>query len=759
MILSVWQRTIVNEVGDVQAAASVEVRDEVSGALAALFSDRAGATGTPNPAIADVNGFVRFYLAGGAYRIVVTKGGFTQTWRHVAIGTAAELDIADLQNVGDRRYTFDATVGAEASPQSDPAEGTLQLNDASVATSTALHLALVDRDGNNHEGFLNSIDDSSSTIKGQILLRRFIDGAILAFDINGAIVIENSPPMHAVIPVVYRSGDVFDDDDDITITITRTGDKGETGATGATGSTGATGATGATGSQGNPGVDGIFSGEEVVLTAPTVLDQSHNGKNVVINSASDIPIGLASPVDSPSGIEAAWMVMVRNIGAGVAEIAGDESPPTQINGANSLSLAQNEGAIIWCNGSVFRANVFQLGSGAGAVRYDTDQTATIDGAEAAQARKNILAARYAALAAKNLLKNGGVKVSQELGLTGATLVNNTRKKTADLWWTHYNHGAATAVVTSGQIAAASFVSALPGFTHGHRIKATIAISSIANGDFACHITASEGYDVAELGWGTSDALPIAVAAQWYVTGGGVGFIRVRNAANNRAYHREVTLTAGNNFITEVIPGDTTGTWEKTTSAGIIIEFFPAGKAASPASPDAWGATPATQTTNSVNLLDTNNDESVVTGAFVVAGEELPTATELPLCMLPFPDALDKCRRYWESSYAYGVAPATVTFAGIEVRIMGTNSIVNNQNYGTKGYKTKRLAPTMAIYGANGGGPAVASHGNTGADFAANSGTPTSVTTESFSVANTTGGTLTTGDLAMMFHWVAPSDML
>ena len=82
MVLGVFQRTIVDDTGDTLGGASVEVRSEATGALAVLFSDRAGTSGADNPFTAGPDGFAQFYLAQGSYRVVATSGGFSRTWRH-----------------------------------------------------------------------------------------------------------------------------------------------------------------------------------------------------------------------------------------------------------------------------------------------------------------------------------------------------------------------------------------------------------------------------------------------------------------------------------------------------------------------------------------------------------------------------------------------------------------------------------------------------------------------------------------------------
>jgi hypothetical protein len=92
MPLAAWQSTIVDESGNVQEMASVEVKLESSGALAALFSDRDGEDEIDNPVTAGSDGFVRFYAAGSAYRITATLGAFSRVWRHVSVGLLGEND-------------------------------------------------------------------------------------------------------------------------------------------------------------------------------------------------------------------------------------------------------------------------------------------------------------------------------------------------------------------------------------------------------------------------------------------------------------------------------------------------------------------------------------------------------------------------------------------------------------------------------------------------------------------------------------------
>jgi len=79
----------------VAATADVEVRRESDGALASIFSDRAGSSAISQPGFqADSEGRFIFFAAGIAdgYQVKVTKGAETHTARYQATGTARELD-------------------------------------------------------------------------------------------------------------------------------------------------------------------------------------------------------------------------------------------------------------------------------------------------------------------------------------------------------------------------------------------------------------------------------------------------------------------------------------------------------------------------------------------------------------------------------------------------------------------------------------------------------------------------------------------
>ena len=335
------------------------------------------------------------------------------------------------------------------------------------------------------------------------------------------------------------------------------------------------------------------------------------------------------------------------IGTGTYTSAGTTLTRTVTESTNS-DLAIN------LSGS---ATVFITARAEDILSFFEDQTFTA--AEKAQGRANLGAADYQALAFNNVVVNPKIDVSQELGTTGATLSNGSATHIADNWQAAYNHGAATAVLTSAQLAAASFGAALPGFSFGHQIKATTAITAPANGDYAVHRQHIEGYRIATWGFGAAGALDIVVAFQLYSTVSGVALVRLSNSSAGRLYYHEITVAAGWNFYAFTVAGDTSGTWLTTTGIGLRFDVFVCGKETTPGTSfDTWGATVKIQTTNSTNLLGTNNNLTVLTGVYIAPGTQLPVAADLPKLMRPHSTELTLCQRWLEyGSYNIGAQAA------------------------------------------------------------------------------------------------------
>ncbi len=124
-------------------------------------------------------------------------------------------------------YTFSTTT-----TDSDPGNGTLRLNQATQNTSTVIRADLLDSGSTDWTTVLDTFDDSTSVVKGQLRLFKASDTTKwLEFNVSSIA----SPSGYKNITVVLTGSSAaspFANADAIILTFTRTGDAGSTGATG-----------------------------------------------------------------------------------------------------------------------------------------------------------------------------------------------------------------------------------------------------------------------------------------------------------------------------------------------------------------------------------------------------------------------------------------------------------------------------------------------------------------------------------------------
>jgi hypothetical protein len=141
MTLAAHQFTVTDEEGNVVPGAHIEVRSEIPGQpLAALYSDRAGASGLSNPTDTDSSGFIRFFVVGGAYQIWAYTGPSgaptfeAPLQRYVAIGLNAEADSFS--------YRTQRTVTAAGGVTVDADDADIIIINKTVGAATAVTLPL-----------------------------------------------------------------------------------------------------------------------------------------------------------------------------------------------------------------------------------------------------------------------------------------------------------------------------------------------------------------------------------------------------------------------------------------------------------------------------------------------------------------------------------------------------------------------------------------------------------------------------------------
>jgi hypothetical protein len=149
----------------------------------------------------------------------------------------------------------------------------------------------------------------------------------------------------------------------------------------------------------------------------------------------------------------------------------------------------------------------------------------------------------------------------------------------------------------------------------------------------------EGYNTADLAWGTADAKTITLSfwVRSSLTGTFSGSLV--NGAGNRAYPFTYTISSANTWEKETItiPGDTSGTWYTDNTAGVNVKFDFGSGSNFLGTANAWTGSEKMGVTGSVSVVGTNGATWYVTGVqFEVGSTATPFerrmyGTELVLC--------------------------------------------------------------------------------------------------------------------------------
>jgi hypothetical protein len=266
----------------------------------------------------------------------------------------------------------------------------------------------------------------------------------------------------------------------------------------------------------------------------------------------------------------------------------------------------------------------------------------------------------------------------------------------------------------------------------------------------------EGFNSADLAWGTASALPITISFWVRSSLTGTFGLGLGNSGFSRAYPATYTISAANTweYKTVTIAGDTTGTWLTNNGIGIQVSFGLGYGSSYLGTANAWNAGTAFMPTGATSVVGTNGATFYITGVQLEKGS---TATSFDY--RPITTELALCQRYFEKSVNQGTSitknAETSFFATVP-----TINVANSVTYATQRYAvTKRTAPTVLVYPYTTATNTTRISTDGGTDLAANSAFVNAVSDAFFSVANTSGGIITTGpQLIFIGNWYASAEL-
>jgi hypothetical protein len=279
-----------------------------------------------------------------------------------------------------------------------------------------------------------------------------------------------------------------------------------------------------------------------------------------------------------------------------------------------------------------------------------------------------------ALSSRNKVINGAMVIDQRNAGAAVTAAAGSTYSTVDRWRTEVNGGGAFTVQRS--------TTAPVGFSNSLLVTVTTADASIAATDFYDAQQFIEGFNVADLDWGTANAKPVTISfwVRSSLTGTFAG--SVGNGAANRSYVFTYSISAANTweYKTVTVEGDTTGTWLKDNGRGLVLSFDLGNGSDYQAAAGSWVAQYAVGTSSSVKTIATNEATFYITGVQLEAGD---TAT--PFEHRSFGQELALCQRYYEQDNTN----RTCLFSG--------NVTSGGAYYASVSFKVeKRASPTVVL---------------------------------------------------------------
>jgi len=184
-----------------------------------------------------------------------------------------------------------------------------------------------------------------------------------------------------------------------------------------------------------------------------------------------------------------------------------------------------------------------------------------------------------------------------------------------------------------------------GFTNYLGVTSSSAYAVGTSEQFAIR-QSIEGFNFADLGWGTANAKTVTLSFQVYssLTGtfGGV----LQNSANNRSYPFTYSIPVANTWtsISVTVAGDTAGTWIGATNGiGVFVQFGLGVGATLSGTAGAWAGANYQSATGAVSVVGTSGATFYITGVQLEVGSSA-TGYEYR----QYQQELALCQRYYEN---------------------------------------------------------------------------------------------------------------
>lgn len=259
---------------------------------------------------------------------------------------------------------------------------------------------------------------------------------------------------------------------------------------------------------------------------------------------------------------------------------------------------------------------------------------------------------------KNRIINGAMVIDQRNA--GASVTPASNDYTVDRWQAALTQTSKFSVQRN-----AGSVTPPAGFTNYLGVTSLSAYSVVAS-DYFLVRQKIEGFNVADLGWGTANAQTVTLSFRVYSSLTGTFGGSLYNAAGTRSYPFSYSVPSANTWttISITIAGDTTGTWATDNGAAIQVSFSLGAGSTYSGTAGSWSGAFYLSATGATSVVGTNAATWYITGVQLEKGSTAtsfdyrPYGTELALCQ----------RYYWNPTMTIGYTVSAAVATGSVVRM-------------------------------------------------------------------------------------------
>lgn len=235
---------------------------------------------------------------------------------------------------------------------------------------------------------------------------------------------------------------------------------------------------------------------------------------------------------------------------------------------------------------------------------------------------------------RNRIINGDMRIDQSNVLRAVVTINSTAETyTLDRWLAIGQSSAGVYTVDQVQDAPSGFIDSL-------KVTVTTQDATLGAGEYYWVQQKIEGYNAADLAWGSASAKPVTLSfwVKSSVTGTFSGAFS--NSSFNYSYAYEYTINTANTWEQKTISiiGAPAGTWLTTNGIGVRIYWDLGVGTNYTGVAGSWQSAGYDGSTGSTKLIQTLNATWQITGVQLEKGtvatpfEFRPIGTELSLCM-------------------------------------------------------------------------------------------------------------------------------